>query len=162
LPEVVCNTSPLQYLHQVGHLAVLPALARHVIVPPAVIAELAAGRAAGVDLPNPESLPWLTVRAPRGSTVLRLVTDLGRGETEVLALALESGNAIVILDDFVARRVAHALQVQMTGTLGVLLDAKRAGLLAAVTPVVDALQRIGFRLSAPTRAAVLHLAGEGQ
>jgi len=43
LPEVICNTSPLQYLHQLGLLHVLPALAGQVVVPPAVVDELAEG-----------------------------------------------------------------------------------------------------------------------
>jgi predicted nucleic acid-binding protein len=45
LPEVICNTSPLQYLHQLGQLNVIKALAGHLTVPPAVVAELAEGRA---------------------------------------------------------------------------------------------------------------------
>ena len=48
----------------------------------------------------------------------------------------------------------------MTGTLGILLDAKRAGLIDAVAPLLDALQQLRFRLSSSTRADVLKLAGE--
>ena len=48
----------------------------------------------------------------------------------------------------------------MTGTLGVELDAKRRGLVPAVTPLIDELQRVGFRLSDSTRRAVLRRAGE--
>jgi len=46
------------------------------------------------------------------------------------------------------------------GTLGLLLDAKKAGLLASVGPVLDRLQSLGFRLDPRTRAAVLRLSGE--
>jgi len=52
LPEVICNTSPLQYLHQIGQLQLLPALAGHITVPPAVLEELAAGQAQGLNLPD--------------------------------------------------------------------------------------------------------------
>lgn len=69
---------------------------------------------------------------------------------------------IVILDDALARRQAEAMGLRLTGTLGVLLDAKRAGLIAAVAPLADELQRLGFRLSGATRQAVLGLAGEGE
>jgi uncharacterized protein len=62
LPEVICNTSPLQYLHQVGLLHLLPALATRLTAPAAVDAELAVGRARGVDLPNPAALDWLDIR----------------------------------------------------------------------------------------------------
>ncbi|HXG65668.1 MAG TPA: DUF3368 domain-containing protein [Blastocatellia bacterium] len=161
MPEVISNTSPLQYLHQLGLLHVLPALVGNIIVPPAVIAELAAGRALGVDLPDPAALDWVTIRSPASAVALPLVTDLGPGETEVLALALESSDAVVILDDHLARQVAETLGIRLTGTLGVLLDAKRRGLVSAIAPLLDQLQSLRFRLSPHTRAAVLTLAGEG-
>jgi len=64
LPEVVCNTSPLQYLHQLGLLHLLPALAGKVIIPSAVADELAVGRRAGIDVPEVELLEWIEVRQP--------------------------------------------------------------------------------------------------
>ena len=160
MPEVVCNTSPLQYLHQIGQMGVLPAVAGQVIVPPAVLSELSEGRSRGVDLPSLEGLAWVTVRAPVSASGTPLIADLGPGETQVLMLALEMPGAVVVLDDARARRVAELRHIPLTGTLGLLLDAKRAGLLAAVKPCLDQLQLRGFRLAAQTRAAVLKLAGE--
>jgi predicted nucleic acid-binding protein len=104
LPEVICNTSPLQYLHQLGQLNVMKSLAGHLTVPPAVVAELAEGRARGVDLPDLSRLDWISVRSPLSSAASPLVTDLGPGETQVLMLALESLDAIVVLDDALARQ----------------------------------------------------------
>jgi predicted nucleic acid-binding protein len=160
LPEIICNTSPLQYLHQLGLLHLLPALAGHVTVPPAVADELAAGRALGISLPDPVALDWISIRQPISAAVLPLVTDLGPGETEVMALALESPGAVIILDDGLARQVAETLGIRLTGTLGVLLDAKRGGLVPAVAPLLDQLQNLRFRLAPNTRDAVLKLAGE--
>jgi predicted nucleic acid-binding protein len=48
----------------------------------------------------------------------------------------------------------------MTGTLGLLLDAKRAGLVPAVLPLLNKLQSLRFRLASRTFSAVLRLAGE--
>ncbi len=160
MPEIICNTSPLQYFHQLGRLYLLPRLVKQLIVPSAVAAELAAGRREGVDLPDPEALPWIMLRKPRSQAVLPLMTDLGPGETAVLALALESGDAIVVLDDKLARRHAERLGLRFTGTLGLLLDAKRGGHIEAVAPLLDELQDLGFRLSPTTRQAVLQLAHE--
>jgi predicted nucleic acid-binding protein len=160
LPEVICNTSPLQYLHQLGQLALLPSLARQIIVPPAVVEELAAGRGMGVDLPVAERLDWITVRSPLSKSTVPLVTDLGRGETEVLALALESTDCVAILDDALGRRVAAMLGLRVRGTLGLLLDAKKTNLIPAVAPLLDKLQILGFRLNSQTAVAVLGLAGE--
>jgi predicted nucleic acid-binding protein len=160
LPEVICNTSPLQYLHQLGLLHILPTLAKRIIVPPAVIEELAAGRIRGVDVPDAGSLAWVSVRTPKGVSALRLVSDLGPGETEVLMLALESTDPLVIIDDALARETATTLRLPVKGTLGLLLDAKRRGMVVAVKPYLDALQVLRFRVSPETRCAALTLANE--
>jgi predicted nucleic acid-binding protein len=83
LPKATCDTSPLQYLHQLELLHVLPALTEGVIVPPAVVDELATGRALGVNLPDVAELDWISVRHPLSAAALPLVTDLGPGEAEV-------------------------------------------------------------------------------
>ena len=160
MPEVICNTSPIQYLHQLGLLRLLPDLVKRVIVPPAVIEELAAGRAAGINLPDLESLNWIVVRRPASESALPLIADLGPGETEVLMLALEIEGSVVILDDSLARQVAETRGIHLTGTLGLLLDAKRSGLILQVAPLLDQLQSLRLRLALHTRTAILKLAGE--
>ena len=160
MPDVICNTSPLQYLHQAGVLELLPALAGQVYVPEAVAVELREGQRRNILLPTLEELSWLTVRPVRDRTLLPLVTHLGDGEKEVLALGLETEDALLILDDRDARRYARALELEITGTLGLLLRAKERGILDAVRPVLDRLQALGFRLNARTRQMVLKRAGE--
>lgn len=160
MPEVICNTSPLQYLHQLGLLSLLPDLIGQVIVPQAVLEELAAGRAQGIDLPDPQMLSWTIISRPMSLAALPLVTDLGPGEKEVLTLGIESHDAIVVLDDGLARQAAELLGLRLTGTLGILRDAKRKGLIPAVAPLLGQLQALRFRLAPHTRTAVLKLVGE--
>ena len=160
MPEAICNTSPLQYLHQIGQLGLLPRLVGRVIVPIAVVDELVIGRAAGVSLPDPTTLEWVVIQRPASEKALRLITDLGPGESEVLMLGLELPDSVLVLDDGLARRVAESLGLQLTGTLGLLLDAKRAGLIPKVSPLLDQLQALRFRIAPHTRRAVLVLAGE--
>ncbi|MGV8039344.1 MAG: DUF3368 domain-containing protein [Thermoanaerobaculaceae bacterium] len=50
--------------------------------------------------------------------------------------------------------------IRTTGTLGILLKCKQNGLVAAVRPLIDELDRLGFRLATHTRRSVLKLAGE--
>jgi len=57
--EVVSNTSPLLYLHQVGQLDLLHRLYEQVIVPAAVRDELRAGAVRGVSTPEVDRIPWL-------------------------------------------------------------------------------------------------------
>jgi uncharacterized protein len=160
LPEVICNTSPLQYLHQIGQLSILPALAGSIIVPPSVQVELDAGILKGLDLPMVENLRWVRIQSPISAKAASLITDLGPGESQVLLLALEMPGSVALLDDALARRVAIAKGIPIKGTLGLLLDAKRMGQLATVEPSLDRLQGLGFRLAQQTREAVLVLAGE--
>lgn len=160
MPDVICDTSPIQYLHQLQLLHILPALAEGITIPPAVITEITTGRNLGVDLPDLAQLDWVTVHQPSSAAALPLITDLGPGETEVLMLALERPDSVVVLDDALARQMAEMLGIRLTGTLGLLLDAKQAGLIPAVGPLLDQLQSLRFRLAAHTRLAVLKLAGE--
>jgi hypothetical protein len=150
----------LQYLHQIGQLSILPALVGSIIVPPSVLVELDTGIEKGLDLPQPENLRWIRIQAPISAPAVSLITDLGPGESQVLMLALEIPGSVALLDDALARRIAIAKGIPIKGTLGLLLDAKRAGHLTAVKPSVDRLQELGFRLGQETRDSVLKLAGE--
>jgi predicted nucleic acid-binding protein len=157
--EAVSNTSPLQYLHQADVLDLLPRLYDLVLVPTPVLAELDEGRSRGVALPDVRGLPWVTVVDPPAPQILPLAPDLGPGERSALALAAIRG-LLVILDYALARRHAALLGLRCTGTLGILIQAKRKGHLPAVRPVLDRLESLRFRLDAVTRASALDLAGE--
>lgn len=90
-----------------------------------------------------------------------MVTDLGAGEAEVIALGLASLGSLLILDDALGRRIAHLLELAYTGTLGVLVRAKKEGHLSAIRPVVEALQdRTNMRLRGDLVERVLTEAGE--
>ena len=160
MPAVICNTSPLQYLYQSDGLGLLPELFDQVQVPEAVAVELDEGRRRNVHLPDPAALQWLTIRSVRDRTLMPLVTNMGDGEKEVLALGLETPDVLLILDDKRARRHALALGLETSGTLGIMLLAKERGVLEAVKPALARLEALGFRLGDKTRESVLELAGE--
>jgi predicted nucleic acid-binding protein len=160
MPEVIADTSPIQYLYQIALLDVLNVLYGRIIIPEAVAAELNVGREGGISLPDVSSIDWMTVKRPLGHAILPIVPDLGPGEREAIALAIETTDSLLILDDALARRHAQLLRIKMTGTLGVLLKAKQTGHLKAVEPAMDRLEALGFFLDASTRSAVLKLAQE--
>ena len=160
MPDAICDTSPIQYLHQIGFLHLLAEFYTRTIIPPAVVDELARGRAIGVDLPDVRALPWLTILAPEGLDKVPTAADLGAGEKEVLALGTQVPGAVVILDERLGRRHAEALKLTFTGTLGILLRAKVERRIPRIEPLLELLGHLGFRLSAKTHAAVLRQAGE--
>ena len=161
MPEVVIsNTSPIFYLHRLRLLDLLQKLYQEIIVPKAVVAELEAGRRQGEDVPELDNYEWIKIRAIRSPQILGLSTDFGLGETEVLALALEESDSLVIIDEKLARKIARLRGLRVTGTAGVLLKAKQEGHILAVKPFIDRLQEIHFHLSDNVRTLILGIAEE--
>jgi predicted nucleic acid-binding protein len=161
VPEVVSDTSPLQYLHQAGLLQLLPALYDHILVPEAVVAELERGISLGFSLPNVHALPWVHVERICPGAPLPLPADFGPGERAVLTLAKQNPDSLALIDDARAQHYARTLGIAFTGTLGILVKAKQRGHVPAVLPGLETLESLGFFLHPMTRAAVLRLAGEG-
>lgn len=151
---VISNASPLIALEQIGHLDLLKGLFSAVVIPPAVVREIA---------PTVRLPAWVSERAlaqPIGPQILR--TALGPGESEAISLALEIGAQWVILDERPARRLAQALGLPVIGTLGILVASKRRGLLPAVRPCLDVLVNVGFHISPVLYDLVLADAGESR
>lgn len=162
MPErlVISNTSPLLYLHQVGQLDLLRRLYGQVQIPPAVRAELRAGAEQGVSVPDTRALEWLQIRPLRETTLLPVVIDLGTGEAEAIALALAHPGSLLILDDSLGRRIARLNGLTFTGTLGVLVKAKKEGLLSRVSPVIEELRKTTMYLTETLIGKLLKEAGE--
>lgn len=157
---VICNTSPLFYLHQLDLLALLQKLYGKIVVPETVVDELEAGRKQGEDVSAVGSYAWIEIRSVRVPRLLGLSADFGPGETEVLALALEQMGCLIIVDDWLARELARLRGLRFTGTAGVLLKAKQQGYIQMVRPLLDRLIDLGFRLSDDVRNHILALAEE--
>ncbi len=141
----VLNASPLIALAKVGHVDLLAAPGRSVVVPEAVAAEILRGHA---DDPARRAL-----EAGLGLEVRRAALDpevmewsLGAGESAVLSLC-RTLSALAILDDREARVAARTLGVRFSGTLGIVVQAARAGRIGSAAPVIRALRAAGLRLS---------------
>lgn len=104
---------------------------------------------------------WLIEKNCNQPALLTLAEQaLDPGEAAVIALAIDIGTQDVVLDDLDARRFAHRNGLQPIGTLGLLLAAKRNGLINAIAPEITALKYAGFRASEALVARVLAEAGE--
>jgi predicted nucleic acid-binding protein len=90
-----------------------------------------------------------------------LLSDLDRGEAEVIALAQEISADLVVIDERLGRRHARRLGLRLTGTLGVLLKAKEQLLVTEIKPLVEQLQHGGIRLGDAVVVQALKLADEG-
>jgi predicted nucleic acid-binding protein len=158
---VVADTSPLISLDACNQLDLLRKLYSRVVVPRAVEVELNVGGTTGL----PKGLTrahrkWIGVRGVRTPPSPALVAALHLGEAEVIALALEIGSPLVLLDEKAARKIARDRGLQVTGAIGVLLRGKNKGLLPAVKPSIDLMLSKGVQLSSGLIDSVLHGAGE--
>jgi predicted nucleic acid-binding protein len=95
---------------------------------------------------------------PVGSLVAG--AGLGPGESEAIGLALELRAERIILDDLPARLLAQRLDIPVIGTLGILLAAKRRGLIPAIRGPIDTLRAGHFRVATELYEQVLSKAGE--
>jgi hypothetical protein len=159
---VVSDSSPLIAFSSANSLDLLHALYGTIYIPEAVFYEVVsggAGRPGGTAVAN---APWIVQKAPANQqTVAQLLSaGLDQGESEAIVLASELSARLVILDESRARMVARQQGLPVTGTLGVLIAAKNAGLAAAIKPLLDQLSAAGFYVSPQIVAHALQLAGE--
>jgi hypothetical protein len=101
---------------------------------------------------------WVRV-APAPPETWQL-TDIDAGEASTIALAVQHPSALVLMDDALGRARAAALGLEVLDVPGLLLAAKRARLIEAVTPLVARLRRRGFTIAADVRSTLLRDAGE--
>lgn len=156
---VVSNAGPLIALARIERLDLLEELFGAVVIPPAVYAEVTCNP----NLPGAyvlEQASWLVVHEVSDQVaVQRLRFWLDAGESEAIALAQELG-ALLLMDERRGRAAATALGLQVTGTVGILLAAKRRGYVSAVLPLLNALLAAGIRLSPRLYEEARRLAGE--
>jgi len=158
---VVSDTSVLSGLFRVGHLHVLSNLFGEVIVPPQVHRQLLRRRFFGFSTDFLQS-PWLNVAvAPDRSRHPHLFEELDEGEAEAIALATELAADWLLIDEAKGRKTALRMGLNRIGVLGILVEAKRQGLIPALRPVLDALRRdAGFRVAPALYETILRENGE--
>jgi len=86
--------------------------------------------------------------------------DLGQGESEVLTLALEKPRTGVVLDDLQARKCAELFEIPLIGTLGLVVLAKRKGLITLAKPFIERLVAIGLYINSAIITRILVGVGE--
>lgn len=157
---VVVNTTPIIALALIGQLDLLQHLYGEVVIPPAVQAEVLAGGPGSIGVAELQEANWIQTVSMQDPRRADLLSDLDRGEAEVIALAQELNAELVIIDERLARRHAKRLGLTLTGTLGVLLKAKERGFVPAVGPLIDQLRQGDIWLDDALVAEALRLAGE--
>jgi predicted nucleic acid-binding protein len=156
----VVNASPLILLFKSGLEGLLPEIFAKVIVPEAVWKEVVAGGESDAAATRLATVSWIQCVTVPAVVPGVLVWNLGDGESEVLTFALARRECRAVIDDRAARSCARTLGVRTLGTGGVLIMAKRRGLISSVSVELQRLRDAGFWLSDEIAALLKEQAGE--
>ena len=156
----VVNASPLIILAKVDQISLLKDLCEEMIIPFGVKKEIDEGPEndpARCWLKN-EGRKWVRDIGPISSVIS--AWDLGQGETEVLNWAYEHPGFEAILDDKAAKNCASSVHIKVRGTIGIILLAKKEGIIEKVSPIFNRLPKVGFRIQPAILAAAKKLVDE--
>jgi len=162
MPEAVAiaDSGPLISLARINQHELLPRLFSKILVPLEVWNEVTVK---GKGLPGAHEIShatWIAIQKPDSQLVRPLSILLDIGESEVIALAQTMPDCIILLDDSRARKIAMRLNIKQIGTVGLLLRAKRMGLVEKIKPHLDSLIENGIYIRQKLIDAVLSDAGE--
>lgn len=143
--KLVLNASPLIFLAKVGLIEVLPLMVDKLIVPKGVIAE--------IEKYKDDASMWVSKNkktySKKVEAIPPLITawDLGLGESEVIAFAFQNKDHTVAIDDKAARNCAMSMNINVIGTIGLIVMAKRKQHIDHIEPYLNNLIGSGYRIS---------------
>ncbi len=147
---IIADTSCLILLHKIGELELLNKLFGKVTVTQEIADEF-----------NQELPDWFEVKQPINKTYQKILeASLDKGEASALAFAIEQTSCLLIMDDLKGRKYAEQLGLKITGTLGILIDAKLSGCLISVRSTLQKIKETDFRIIADLERKALEKSGE--
>lgn len=158
--RVIVNSTPLIILCNIGKLEILKELYGEIMIPQAVYAEVTAKKDSACQ--QIVSADWIHVEQIQDqSDKMMYKSRLHEGEVEVMILAQESKKAdLVVIDDNAVKKTAKYLGLPVTGTMGVLLKAKKRGVVKEIRPILESMKERGFYISGEIERLVLEQAEE--
>ena len=140
---LVINTGPIVALCLCGATEFVGRLPLEFLTPTEVASEIIAGQKLGYRVAIPEWVSVVALAQPVGALGQ---STLDAGEAAVIELALQRRIHLVAIDEARGRRAATAAGLTVTGSLGILGQAKVRGLIPAVAPYVATMRTSGVYL----------------
>lgn len=159
LDKLVVNASPIISLANIGCVNLLTDLSLELIIPDGVYREIVnhACKDPAVEwVEAQDSCLFQAVEVP----VIIGSWNLGKGESEVISYAYSNKEFSAVIDDCPAKRCAGVFDINVFGTIGLLIFAKRSGHVPRIKPLLTGLQSTGFRIKEDIIATALQLAEE--
>jgi predicted nucleic acid-binding protein len=147
---IISDTSCLILLDKIGELNLLSKLFGQIIVTEEIALEFK------MQLPD-----WFKIESPGNKTYQKILeASLDKGEASAIAYAIEQNDCLLIIDDYKGRKYAEQLGIKITGTLGVIIDAKLSGHINSVKPLLEEIKRTDFRLTSELERRALEKSNE--
>jgi len=147
---LISDTSCLILLSKIDKVDLLQSVGLRVYITPAIAKEY------GKELPS-----WIKIKEPANIHYCKILEiDVDAGEASAIALSLEMKNAILIIDDLKGRKLADKLGLKYSGTFGLILRAKKSGVIPSVKPILEKVKSTDFRFSDDLFDYTLKEAGE--
>ena len=159
MPKVVSNTTPIISLLKIGKLEILKDLYDEIYIPQEVFNEIEAGKHKKYYL-NLLTFEWIKIEQIQDRKSIAYLLDLDKGEAEAIVLATESEADLILLDESLGRFHAKHAGLRVTGTIGILVKAKKQGLISELKPLILELKDKGVWLSESLIERILELANE--
>ena len=148
MADIISNATPLIAFAIIGQLELMHRLVDTLMIPEAVAAEISAYTSAKPGYISLADEPWIKVQPLQSTQQLQLLLPtLDRGEAAVIALALERQAKLVLIDELTGRKVAESLQLKVSGSVGLLIQAKQTGKILAIKPLIMDMRAAGIYFS---------------
>ncbi len=157
--QAIVNSSPLIFLSKAGYIDLLKIVADEILIPTPVILEINRRGDTDITVQALQKADWLHKIDVEPEPLIQ-AWDLGIGETGVLSYALANQGTKTIIDDGLARKCAETYNIPLSGTLGIVLLAKRKGFVSEARPLMNELKQHGMYLHESTLNQALALVGE--
>ena len=161
--KIVADTGPIIGLAKIDHISLLRKLATEVLIPPIVRKELYGKTGSESDQIDQALNDFIHVVKPGSSesNIDESLSNLGEGEKQSILLASTfKANVILLIDDKAGRQAADSLNIAKIGLVGILLLAKKMGLIDKVESLLRELRAAGYWLSDDVIAIARKLAEE--
>ncbi len=159
MQKIIVNSTPLIVLGNIGYLWILKEMYGEIIIPRAVYDEVTVHNDVASNLLKSER--WIKVDdSVVGADRKMYRARLHAGEVEVMILAQEQAADMVIIDDNEAKKTAKYLGLNVTGTLGVLMTARKKDMISSLEEVLEKLENVGFYIGDDLKENILRLVGE--
>ncbi len=160
---IVSDTTPIISFVKIGMLELLNSMYGDVILPEAVFNELVSNPLMSNEADIIKKNSFLKVNKIENEFAVKLLQkqlNLGAGESEAIVLADTLKADLLVIDEKKARGIAKSMGINITGTLGILVDAKRQNRIEKLKPLLDDLIDSNIRISEKLYKDVLELVNE--